>query len=35
MHKLDPIKGDFLDDPERLFSENPDLSHNGLIAMKQ
>jgi hypothetical protein len=26
MHKLDPIKRDFLDDPERLFSENPDLS---------
>jgi hypothetical protein len=35
MHKLDPIKGDSLDDPERLFSENPDLFNNGLIAMKQ
>jgi ubiquinone/menaquinone biosynthesis C-methylase UbiE len=25
MHKFDPRKRDFLDDPKRLFFENPDL----------
>jgi len=35
IHKFDLKKRDFLDDPERLFFENPDLFNNGLIAVKK
>jgi len=35
MHKFNPRKRDFLDDPKRLFFENPDLFHNGLITEKK